>query len=219
MPKLVNLKVAQLRKRGYDNVAEWLLDPKHLYIGRRMRIFIHTKCKSEEDIGTKVGRDIGGKKILIRPTESDKDFDEELLKYPVGSYVNKQHKIIHLCIIPQSKWYNPYKGNRNGIVDEFEQYLLNDKQLMNDLHELDNYTEIGCWCTPLKCHGDCILNQYDKLRNRTKKIGKNNPLKRKIIDLENDVDNDDGKRKKKRRIDDYFRRNANNKKKQKSDED
>ena len=48
------------------------------------------------------------------------------------------------------------------IVDEFEQYLINNKSLMNELNDLDNYTEIGCWCKPKGCHGDIILNQYNK---------------------------------------------------------
>lgn len=32
--KVVNVKVKYLRPRGYNNIREWLKNPKHLYIGR-----------------------------------------------------------------------------------------------------------------------------------------------------------------------------------------
>lgn len=34
--KVVNCKVAFIRKNGYDNFTEWNSDPKHLYIGRNL---------------------------------------------------------------------------------------------------------------------------------------------------------------------------------------
>ena len=64
---MVSLKVNELRKRGYDNVSEWLSNANNLYIGRRMRIFIHTKQITKEPIGTKVSIDNNGKKILLTP--------------------------------------------------------------------------------------------------------------------------------------------------------
>ena len=33
---------------------------------------------------------------------------------------------------------------RGQTVDEFEQYLINNKSLVNELNDLDNYTKIGC---------------------------------------------------------------------------
>ena len=78
MPKLINLKVAELRKHGYRDVAQWIADPQHLYIGRQIRIFIHTKKSSTEVPGTKVALDVKGNKILVRPTGNG---DEEKGKY------------------------------------------------------------------------------------------------------------------------------------------
>eukprot|EP01084_Bolivina_argentea_P099988 179639_1 len=173
MPELVNLKVSELRKHGYNDVSEWLSDPKHLYIGRKMRIFIHTKYKTNEAPGTKVTRNDNGDKILKRPIEiKNKPFDTKLLSYPVGSYVNKKGKIIHLYIIPKSKWHNPFKvkttNKRGQIIDEFDEYLTKNISLSNNLNELNNYTEIGCWCKPKKCHGDTILKHFNKGKTNNK---------------------------------------------------
>ena len=43
MPRVVSLKLQQLKQRGYNNVAEWLSNSKDLYVERRMRMFIHKR--------------------------------------------------------------------------------------------------------------------------------------------------------------------------------
>lgn len=210
MPKLVNLKVAELRKRGYRDVAQWIADPQHLYIGRQMRIFIHTKKSSTEVPGTKVALDAKGNKILVRPSgngdeEKEKAPDPALLKYPVGSYVDKRSKIIHLFIIKKSKWYNPFKvtrkvDSRGKVVEQYETYLRENKELMNELEALKEYTEIGCWCTPNACHGDVLLKVYKETVGPgcDETSAKLNERKRKTSDVLN------AKPKKKRKLDDYF---------------
>jgi len=61
-----------------------------------------------------------------------------------------------------SKWGNPFNigkdGNREEVIRKYEEYLLSNKKLMNDIHELRGKI-LGCWCAPLACHGD-ILNKY-----------------------------------------------------------
>lgn len=68
-----------------------------------------------------------------------------------------------------SKWGNPYSHedgtlaqfkvkNRREAVDKFEEYLLNNEELMADLHELKGKV-LGCWCKPKSCHGD-VLAKY-----------------------------------------------------------
>jgi hypothetical protein len=67
------------------------------------------------------------------------------------------------------KWGNPYSHkddtiaefkvkDRKESIEKFEQYLLNNKELMESLHELKGKT-LGCWCKPSSCHGD-ILKKY-----------------------------------------------------------
>lgn len=71
-----------------------------------------------------------------------------------------------------SKWGNPFSHkegtlaefrvkNRREAVKKFEEYLLNNPQLMRDLKELKGKT-LGCWCKPKSCHGD-VLATYANL--------------------------------------------------------
>ena len=68
-----------------------------------------------------------------------------------------------------SKWGNPYSHDddtlaqfkvrdRKEAVEKFEEHLLNNAELMADLHELKGKV-LGCWCKPKSCHGD-ILAKY-----------------------------------------------------------
>lgn len=67
-----------------------------------------------------------------------------------------------------SKWGNPFvigkDGSRKEVIDKYQQYILNNQQLLNDLHELKGKT-LGCWCYPKPCHGDILL----KLANKDEK--------------------------------------------------
>jgi len=64
-----------------------------------------------------------------------------------------------------SKWGNPFTigkdGSRKEVIKKYEIYLLNNEELMNDLHELEGKV-LGCWCKPLACHGDVLV----RLANR-----------------------------------------------------
>lgn len=63
-----------------------------------------------------------------------------------------------------TKWGNPYKvgvdGNRNEVIEKYRNYLLNNKELLNDIEELRGKT-LGCWCKPNACHGDVIKEILD----------------------------------------------------------
>lgn len=58
-----------------------------------------------------------------------------------------------------SKWGNPFKigrdGNRDEVIRKYRKYILNNKKLLNDIHELKGKT-LGCYCKPKKCHGDFL---------------------------------------------------------------
>lgn len=63
-----------------------------------------------------------------------------------------------------SKWGNPFTigkdGNRKEVIDKYRDYILSNKNLMNDLHELNDKT-LGCWCKPKECHGDVLVKLID----------------------------------------------------------
>ena len=67
------------------------------------------------------------------------------------------------------KWGNPFSHKegtlaefktktRKEAIEKYEEYLLNNKELMNSIHELKGKV-LGCWCVPSLCHGN-ILKKY-----------------------------------------------------------
>jgi len=68
-----------------------------------------------------------------------------------------------------SKWGNPYKvtdpllphglskqERYQAVVDEYRRYILNTHELIEALPELKG-KDLVCWCTPLPCHADILL--------------------------------------------------------------
>ncbi len=59
-----------------------------------------------------------------------------------------------------SKWGNPYKiginGTREEVISKYRVYILSRPNLINQLPELVDKI-LGCWCKPLACHGDILL--------------------------------------------------------------
>jgi len=59
-----------------------------------------------------------------------------------------------------SKWGNPFEigkdGSRKEVIEKYRKYVLENEELMNDLHELKGKV-LGCWCKPEACHGDVLV--------------------------------------------------------------
>ncbi len=59
-----------------------------------------------------------------------------------------------------SVWGNPFvigkDGSREEVVAKYEQYLLNNPELMLQLPNLKG-KNLVCFCSPQKCHGDILL--------------------------------------------------------------
>jgi hypothetical protein len=58
-----------------------------------------------------------------------------------------------------SKWGNQFEigkdGTRTEVIKKYKEWLLNNKELMLQLHELKGKI-LGCWCAPQPCHGDVL---------------------------------------------------------------
>jgi hypothetical protein len=53
----------------------------------------------------------------------------------------------------------------DGCLKKFEEYIMNNKELLYDIHELRD-KDLGCWCVPYHgCHAEVLL----KLANEIKK--------------------------------------------------
>jgi hypothetical protein len=66
-----------------------------------------------------------------------------------------------------TKWGNPYKltdgYSRDKACDLYEIWLDGQLKLKNlDLNDLKNVKRIGCWCYPLRCHGNYIKKLLEK---------------------------------------------------------
>ncbi len=67
--------------------------------------------------------------------------------------------------MPESKWHNPFKIDRDGtreeVIEKYRQYLLSNPALMACLPELKGKV-LGCWCAPKACHGDVLVELANK---------------------------------------------------------
>jgi hypothetical protein len=76
-----------------------------------------------------------------------------------------------------SKWGSPYTHKQDGktiakyvvrtreeAVKAYREWITvgDGKHLLNDLHELQGKV-LGCWCKPLACHGDVLVELVSKL--------------------------------------------------------
>lgn len=63
----------------------------------------------------------------------------------------------------QSKWGNPFllgeDGDRDQVCDAYrDHYLPHKPSLLADAHLLQGRA-LGCWCSPLRCHADCLVDE------------------------------------------------------------
>jgi hypothetical protein len=67
---------------------------------------------------------------------------------------------------PESKWHNPFHIGRDGsrlqVIAQYRDYVLNSPELIAALPELRNKI-LGCWCSPLACHGDVLVELVKNL--------------------------------------------------------
>lgn len=68
-----------------------------------------------------------------------------------------------------SPWHNPYKVGVDGTIDDvlnkYYHYLI---RLLADENQLNQFKmlkgkNLGCWCTPNKCHADVIIYVLNQL--------------------------------------------------------
>ena len=93
-----------------------------------------------------------------------KTFHQEVLDNPdkyvyIGRY-------IRFASFKTSKWHNPYsvkKYGRDKSIEMYKEYILNKPDLLNDLPELEGKI-LCCWCKPLPCHGDILVELLNKER-------------------------------------------------------
>jgi hypothetical protein len=76
--------------------------------------------------------------------------------------VNLKREPYDVYIGRGSKWGNPFvigpDGTREQVIERYRTYLLANHDLCADLYELEGKC-LGCFCKPLRCHGDVIVEE------------------------------------------------------------
>lgn len=73
-----------------------------------------------------------------------------------------------------SKWGNPFSHKegtlakyrvftREEAIQKYREWIMTQQHLLADLHELQG-KRLGCWCKPLPCHGDVLVELVYKLK-------------------------------------------------------
>ena len=65
-----------------------------------------------------------------------------------------------------SKWGNPFKvgrdGDRTAVIAKYREYLDLQRTTHELLVEELRGKDLVCWCTPLSCHADVLLELANK---------------------------------------------------------
>jgi hypothetical protein len=86
---------------------------------------------------------------------------------PGNRVVHNKREAFDVYIGRPSKWGNPFShkdgtlaefrvGSRDEAVDAYRDWIATQPDLLVDLPELRGKV-LGCWCAPLRCHGDVLV--------------------------------------------------------------
>ena len=74
--------------------------------------------------------------------------------------VNLRYEKYGVYIGRGSKWGNRFvigrDGNREEVIRKYREWILKNDRLLNCLVELKGKV-LGCYCKPLACHGDVLV--------------------------------------------------------------
>ena len=75
--------------------------------------------------------------------------------------VNRNKEKYDVYIGRGGKWGNPFiigkDGNRKEVIEKYKEWVVRQPHLMSSLHEIRGKV-LGCFCKPLACHGDVLVN-------------------------------------------------------------
>jgi hypothetical protein len=79
----------------------------------------------------------------------------------MGKVVNCKVEKYNVYIGRPSKWGNPFvlgrDGDRKEVLEKYRDYLALNPSLVADMRVELKGKILGCFCKPLPCHGDIIL--------------------------------------------------------------
>ena len=96
-------------------------------------------------------------------------------KNPNDIYIGRYYHSLYDAF-PSSRWHNPYRigtylNRITGITEEitredsirmYRDYITSNPKMMAFLPELKG-KRLGCWCKPLACHGDILIELVESI--------------------------------------------------------
>lgn len=55
-------------------------------------------------------------------------------------------------------------GNRDEVIKKYRDYVINNPKLLEAIKGLDIDDILGCYCKPLSCHGDIIIEIFNNIK-------------------------------------------------------
>ena len=132
-PKVVNIRVANLRKQGYANLEEWTKKPQNVYIGRH-----------NHRVGAKMS-------LWYNPFSINAERTREDVLNLYRKYLRSDKfllKIVHKRIEERRGLVIPPGEGLEAVLGQ-ELATLTGKQ--------------GCWCAPEGCHGDVLMEMWKEM--------------------------------------------------------
>lgn len=122
--------------------------------------------KKEDKISKKEPEKKDFIKLNVTIEEEKVDKTPRVVNIKSGEYYD-------IVIGRESIFGNPFvvgvHGTRDEVIDKFEEYLLQNHELMNEVRTKLKGKVLACSCSPLRCHGDVLLKYANpELVNKTK---------------------------------------------------
>jgi len=82
--------------------------------------------------------------------------------------VNLRYDFCDIEICRPGRWGNPFligrDGTRTEVIEKYRQWIQTQPQLLTQLPMLRG-KRLGCYCKPLPCHGDVLVELLKELDN------------------------------------------------------
>ena len=89
----------------------------------------------------------------------------------VCKVVNLRYEKYDVYIGRGSKWGNRFvigkDGDRDAVIRKYREWILRNEYLLGCLWELKDKV-LGCYCKPLPCHGDVLVELVEELVQQQK---------------------------------------------------
>jgi len=80
--------------------------------------------------------------------------------------VNLRYEPYDVFIGRGSIWGNPFRiglhGTRKEVIEKYKSFILSRPEMMEQLPNLKGKI-LGCYCKPLACHGDILVDLLEKV--------------------------------------------------------